>query len=93
MLITPEQLYQLMMSPQPPVILDVRSRAAYERADSRIPGSVRVEPDKIDRWVNSQMDIKGLVVAYCTWHRESSSVEAAGQLSAWGITAATLSGD
>ncbi len=92
MLITPEQLYQLIMSPQPPVILDVRSRAAYERAESRIPGSIRVEPDKIDRWVNSQIDIKGLVVAYCTWHRESSSVEAAGQLSAWGITAATLSG-
>ena len=92
MLITPEQLYQLISSPRQPMILDVRSRASYERAISRIPGSIRVEPDKIDQWVNSQENIEGLVVAYCTWHRESSSVEAAGQLNAWGITAATLSG-
>ncbi len=92
MLISPEQLYQLLMSPQPPTVLDVRSRASYEKSSNRIPGSIRVEPDKIDQWVNSQIDVKGLVVAYCTWHRESSSIEAAGQLGAWGITAATLSG-
>ncbi len=92
MLITPEQLYQLIMSPQPPMILDVRSRATYERAEGRIPGSVRVEPDKIDQWANSQISIEGLVVAYCSWHRESSSIHAAQELNAWGITASTLSG-
>ena len=46
MLISPEQLYQMMLSPKQPIILDVRSVAGYERARSRIPGSVRVEPDR-----------------------------------------------
>ena len=91
-LITPEQLYQMISSPHQPIILDVRSRASYERAHSRIPGSVRVEPDRLDEWVNNNPDVDGMVVAYCSWHRESSSLHAVQQLGTWGITAATLSG-
>ena len=92
MLITPEQLFQLISSPHRPIILDVRSRTAYERARSRIPDSVRVEPDKLDEWVGLHPDVDGLVVAYCSWHREASSLHATRELGTWGITAATLSG-
>ena len=92
MLITPEQLYQMISSPHQPIILDVRSVAGYERARSRIPGSVRVEPDRVDEWVKHNLDVDRMVVAYCSWHRESSSLRAVQELGAWGITASTLSG-
>ena len=92
MLITPEQLYQLISSPHKPIILDIRSRASYEGAEDQIPGSVRVEPDKLDEWVELHPDVDGLVVAYCSWHRSSNSLHAARELGTWGITAATLSG-
>ena len=91
-LITPEQLYQMISSPHQPIILDVRSVAGYERARSRIPGSVRVDPDRLDEWVANNPDVGGMVVAYCSWHRESSSLHAVQELGTWGITAETLSG-
>ena len=63
MLITPDQLYQMISSPHQPIILDVRSRASYERARSRIPGSMRVEPDRLDEWVANNPGVGGMVVA------------------------------
>ena len=92
MLISPQQLFQMISTSQQPIILDVRSRTSYEGARRRIPGSERVLPERLSEWVERNPEIRGMVVAYCSWHRESSSLRAAQQLNTWGITSATLSG-
>ncbi len=33
-----------------PLILDVRTRSQYEQDKSRIPGSIRVRPDEVEKW-------------------------------------------
>ena len=63
--ITPERLAQLLDGPDPPIVIDVRTRSQYERDDMRIPGSVRVLPDDVAEWAREQ-DRKRMVVAYCT---------------------------
>ena len=63
--ITAEQLQGLLSEPDPPVVLDVRSRAGYERAPWRVPGIVRVLPDEVAEWAEGKPSDR-LVVAYCT---------------------------
>jgi NhaP-type Na+/H+ or K+/H+ antiporter len=66
--ITPAELSRLLAEPAPPIILDVRSRASYDRGSGQIPGSVRVLPDRITEWAahQSQYSKDRLVVTYCT---------------------------
>ena len=64
--ISVEQLRQLLDGPDPPIVLDVRTRSQYEAEDARIPDSIRVAPDHILEWINSQEKRDRLVVAYCT---------------------------
>ena len=54
-----------LAGPNPPVVLDVRSRAAYDADPSRIAGDVRVQPDRIEEWAAAQ-ETPRAVVAYCT---------------------------
>ena len=63
--VTPEDLNALVAGPNPPVVLDVRSRSSYDRDGAQIPGSVRVLPDEAVDWVADQPRDR-LVVAYCT---------------------------
>ena len=63
--ITPEQLMERLAGPQPPLVLDVRTRAQYNADPIQMPGSVRVLPDLINEWAREQ-DRKRSVVAYCT---------------------------
>ncbi|MDP9352899.1 MAG: cation:proton antiporter, partial [Chloroflexota bacterium] len=63
--ITPEELDALLSSSQAPVVLDVRSRSQYERAEGQIPGSIRVATDEIAEWTKGREKDR-LVVAYCT---------------------------
>ncbi|MDP9379748.1 MAG: cation:proton antiporter [Chloroflexota bacterium] len=63
--ITPDELAALLGSPDPPVVVDVRSRSEYEQDEARIPGSVRVLPDEVAEWAAGQSRER-LVVAYCT---------------------------
>ena len=63
--ITPEELRGLLAEPNPPVVLDVRSRSSYAHDSSQIPGGVRVLPDHVIEWAADQ-DSDRLVVAYCT---------------------------
>jgi sodium/hydrogen antiporter len=63
--ITVEELAARLKGPEPPVVLDVRTRSATGRGDPGIPGSVRVPPDAIDDWAQDQSRER-LVVAYCT---------------------------
>lgn len=44
-LIRPEELYQEMNSGQPPVVIDVRGKAAY--AAGHIPGALHVPGDQM----------------------------------------------
>jgi len=63
--ITPEELRGLLDGEEPPLILDVRSRASYDRDNGQIPGSVRVAPDRVSEWDPGDMRDR-LIVAYCT---------------------------
>ena len=63
--VSPRELNELLSGPNPPQVLDVRSRSAYEHDRARIPGSVRVLPDRIIEWARGQPS-DSLVVAYCT---------------------------
>ena len=44
-----------MLEPDdPPLILDVRTRAQYEQDKSRIPGAIRVRPDEAEEWAGTR---------------------------------------
>jgi len=60
-----DELAALLASAAPPVVLDVRSRSAYEHSTAQIPGSIRVHLSDIDRWAEHQTKDR-LVVLYCT---------------------------
>ena len=68
----PEQLYKMLESDDPPLVLDVRTRSRYEQDKSRIPGSIRVKPDEVEEWARERKEersdqIEGQrIVAYCT---------------------------
>jgi sodium/hydrogen antiporter len=68
----PEQLYKMLESDDPPLVLDVRTRSQYEQDKSRIPGSIRVKPDEVEEWARERKEersdqIEGQrIVAYCT---------------------------
>ena len=70
--IKPEQLYEMLESDHPPLVLDVRTRSQYEQDKSRIPGSIRVRPDEVEGWARERQEERGgqiegqRIVAYCT---------------------------
>jgi NhaP-type Na+/H+ or K+/H+ antiporter len=63
--ITPQALAEQLASPNPPIVLDVRARAQYDQDEHQIPGSVRVLPDQVEAWANTEPPQRA-VVAYCT---------------------------
>jgi NhaP-type Na+/H+ or K+/H+ antiporter len=62
--ITPQVLAERLADPHPPLVLDVRARAHYDRDADQIPGSIRVLPDQVVAWAATVPP--GVVVAYCT---------------------------
>jgi NhaP-type Na+/H+ or K+/H+ antiporter len=64
--IAPAELAERLAGPDPPVVLDVRSRSSYARDPGRIPGSVRVPPDQVAEWAAQESDRRRSVVTYCT---------------------------
>ena len=48
--ISVDELAEQLEGPNPPIVLDVRTRSQYERDGARIPGSVRVMPDAVEDW-------------------------------------------
>jgi sodium/hydrogen antiporter len=48
--ITPAALAQQLAGPNPPIVLDVRTRSQHEHDHVQIPGSVRVLPDQVGQW-------------------------------------------
>ena len=63
--VTPEDLSLALAGPNPPIVLDVRTRSASGRGDAEIPGSVRVPPDEVSDWASRQPPGRP-IVAYCT---------------------------
>ena len=51
--------------PNPPVVLDVRSRSNCARDAVRIPGSIRVLPDQVTEWAADRLRDQPYVL-YCT---------------------------
>lgn len=62
--ISTEELSRLLADPDPPVVLDVRSRSSFEASGYQIPGSIRVLPDEVTAWA-AECPAGRLVVAYC----------------------------
>jgi rhodanese-related sulfurtransferase len=46
-------------------ILDDRSPEAWEKADTQIPGSIRVPPDELDKHLQ-EIPRNGKILTYCT---------------------------
>jgi NhaP-type Na+/H+ or K+/H+ antiporter len=63
--VTPEELVVALGGPNPPIVLDVRTRSTSGRGDAGIPGSVRVSPDEVSEWAARQLPGQP-IVAYCT---------------------------
>ncbi|PKB71834.1 MAG: hypothetical protein BZY87_03710 [SAR202 cluster bacterium Io17-Chloro-G6] len=67
--ITPQELFARLSDQNPPVVLDVRTRASYNHDGTRIPGSLRVFPDQIRDWT-AKVAEAGLAdeefVSYCS---------------------------
>jgi NhaP-type Na+/H+ or K+/H+ antiporter len=63
--VTPSQLAERLAGPNPPLVLDVRSRSEYDRDGVRIPGSVRVLPDQVAEWAADRLRDQPFVL-YCT---------------------------
>ncbi len=63
--IEPKELVAKLAGPNPPLLLDVRSRSSYDKDPRGIPGSVRVAPDGVDEWA-AQRPRGQAIVAYCT---------------------------
>ena len=89
--ISPDELSAQLASDHPPLLLDVRSRAHYERDRGQIPGSVRVLPDQIEDWATIAPKDRP-IVAYCTCPDEASSGRVSRHLEALGFQASALQG-
>ncbi len=68
-----DELAEQLEGPNPPIVLDVRTRSQYERDLTRIPGSIRVGPDAVEdwaaRWVSKHPDGEPHlrpIATYCT---------------------------
>jgi NhaP-type Na+/H+ or K+/H+ antiporter len=61
----PSELAAELEGPNPPLVLDVRTRAQYDQDEEQIPGSIRVRPDDVEEWIPTA-DRARMIVAYCT---------------------------
>ncbi len=62
--VTPAELSRRLTGPNPPLILDVRSRSTFQAGPWQVPGSVRLLPDDVAEWAAGQPTDRP-VVAYC----------------------------
>jgi rhodanese-related sulfurtransferase len=64
-IIEARDLARRLAGPNPPLVLDVRSRSSYEKDPEGIPGDVRVPPDEVESWAAKRTRDQS-IVAYCT---------------------------
>jgi sodium/hydrogen antiporter len=63
--IEPRELARRLAGPDPPIVLDVRSRSGYARDPRGIPGDVHVPLEELENWAAKQTRDRS-IVAYCT---------------------------
>jgi rhodanese-related sulfurtransferase len=95
--IAADELAEKLRGEYPPIVLDVRTRSQYKRDNGRIPGSIRVLPNRVEDWASRWLasrpaDPPRAVVTYCTCPSEATSIRAAGNLKEIGFEAAALMG-
>jgi rhodanese-related sulfurtransferase len=88
--ISASQLRSEIAGANPPIVIDVRRRPAFQEADSMISGALRREPEEADAWAKS-LPKAGAVVVYCV-HGHQVSQGAAAALAQRGIAARYLEG-
>ena len=64
-LVEPQELAEWLTEPDPPLIIDVRTRASYDHDRTRIPDSVRVLPDGVVEYIDQHPPGRD-VIAYCS---------------------------
>jgi rhodanese-related sulfurtransferase len=84
------QLRSEIAGANPPIVIDVRRKPAFQEADSMISGALRREPDEADGWAKS-LPKASAVVVYCV-HGHQVSQGAAAALAQRGIAARYLEG-
>ncbi len=63
--ITVDELRRRLAAGERPVMVDARSEDAWSRAESQVPGSIRVPPDEVATHLR-EIPRGRPVVAYCT---------------------------
>ena len=63
--VSPDELAERLAGPDPPLVIDVRTRSSYARDPVRIPGSIRVLPDEVTEWAADRQRDQALAL-YCT---------------------------
>jgi rhodanese-related sulfurtransferase len=86
-----KELAAALKSDNPPIVLDVRSRARYDSVDTQIPNSVRVLPDQVMDWAG-KIEKGQLIVPYCSCPNDATSMRVTRQLIEMGHTARVLEG-
>jgi rhodanese-related sulfurtransferase len=85
-----ETLMSLLKAPNPPVVIDVRRRPAFEADPLMLPGAVWRDPETVDQW-SAEMPFGRPLVVYCVHgHEVSRSVRDA--LRRRGLAAGMLQG-
>lgn len=59
-----EEVRRRIAAPDPPVIIDVRSRSSFAADPHLLPGTERVEPDRIREWAQARSRDRE-VIAFC----------------------------
>jgi rhodanese-related sulfurtransferase len=84
------ELKDALQGGQPPLVIDVRKRPAFEAAPDMIAGALRRDPVDVDRWI-ATLPAAHAVVVYCIHGREVSQ-SVAKRLGERGIRAGYLAG-
>ena len=71
--ISPTGLKALLASGAPPVILDVRKRAAFDESGEMIPGATWRDPFRITIWMND-LDASTPLIVHCVHGHEVSQL-------------------
>jgi rhodanese-related sulfurtransferase len=88
--ISASDLRQQLSGGTPPIVIDVRRRAAFTASEEMVSGALRRDPEKLGTWART-LPAASRVVVYCV-HGHEVSQKAAGGLQQLGLNASYLEG-
>lgn len=83
--ITPDELQQRLLSPEKPLLVDLRHSMELNAEPHTIPGAVRMDPEELEEAFESIPRDREIVL-FCSCPNEASSAQMALQLRRLGIT-------